>query len=120
MEIKREQIIALTRGSDSDYEIVDYCMARREFDTDDVLKKFKAEGPHRILQQWGDGAEVKTHGSDNRFISWLISEFYLRPMKPGKITEWLIGEGGEVIDGGSGSVDDLETKEVSISGSRSR
>lgn len=98
MKIKRGQIVALTRGRTSDYEIVDYYKARRDFDTEELVRRFKAEGPYRVMQKWGEGVEVNAHGSDRRFIAWLISEFYLRPMEPGQITEWLIGEHDEVIE----------------------
>lgn len=83
MKITKGQIIVVTEGSYSDYDIKDYMRALRDFDTLEVAGRFN-EAEKRAKEEW-NGADL--------FMAWALREGLWEPLTAAEVVEWHIGGG---------------------------
>lgn len=89
MRIAKGQILAITSGVYSDYNLRDHARALCDFDTANEIAKFVESGNYLD----SDGS---TWNSDDRFIAWAIREGLITPLPDGEVVEWHIGAYGEL------------------------
>ena len=85
MKINKGQIIALTEGEYSDYNLRDHVRALQDFDTTEEIVRFMEIGNYL------GGDEPREYGSDDRFIAWAIREHLIEPLEKNEVVEWHLG-----------------------------
>ena len=80
MEIKRGQLLAITKGEYSDYYLVDHMRACKDFDTQEAQELFKKE----VYVEW-------RFEEINKFLAWLITNGYVTPCETNEVIEVHLG-----------------------------
>ena len=94
MKIRKGQIIALTGGEYSDYNLRDHVRALKDFETVDEIKRFMGSADYLAPPEYDKNGEPTSYGSDDRFISWAIRNKLIEPLTDNEVVEWYLGAHG--------------------------
>ena len=80
MEIKRGEILALTTGEYSDYQLFTLVEAIQDFDINELKEKYLEENPNQCDPHWF---------TDAQFVKWIIIN--AKVVKELDYREWYLG-----------------------------
>ena len=96
MKIRKGQIIALTEGEYSDYNLRDHVRALKDFETGDEIKRFMDSGDYLAPPEYDETGEPTRYGSDDRVIAWAIRNKLSEPLTDSEVVEWYLGAYGDL------------------------
>lgn len=91
MQIKKGQIVAVSDGEYSDYQVRDYFRALRDFTTEEAAEQFMQSDQYKTVPDWDPKGDPESYKSDDRFMAWAMREGYWEPLPTGEVIEWWIG-----------------------------
>lgn len=95
MLIKKGQIIAISSGEYSDYEVKDYVRSLVDFDTANEVNGYISIYGNEIDDDYDNEKDCWFDAQD-KFIALLIRAKYIEPLEASEIVEWHLGSYGKL------------------------